>query len=182
MSLKLSDTRVYEPQKRGGPEADVPGDLPFLGHGWNVKRFRGGLVFKAHRRLYHSTLSSRVIKKKKRGGPEADVAGDLPFLGHGWVQLRRCPRARIYTSPRNPQARIYTSPLPRARIHEPPGSYIYEPIRARCPRARITIAKNLSGGRGADRRPIFLAIFHSLAMAGFLSAAAPGILLSAPHI
>jgi len=30
-------------------------------------RFRGGLVFKAHRLLYHSTLGLRVIKKKKRG-------------------------------------------------------------------------------------------------------------------
>ena len=32
----------------------------------NVKRFRGGLVFKAHRLLYHSTLGLRVIKKKKK--------------------------------------------------------------------------------------------------------------------
>ena len=32
----------------------------------NVERFRGGLVFKAHRLLYHSTLGSRVIKKKKK--------------------------------------------------------------------------------------------------------------------
>ena len=32
----------------------------------NVKRFRGGLVFEAHRRVYHSTLGSRVIKKKSR--------------------------------------------------------------------------------------------------------------------
>jgi len=31
-----------------------------------VQRFRGGLVFKAHRLLYHSTLGLRVIKKKKR--------------------------------------------------------------------------------------------------------------------
>jgi len=31
----------------------------------NVKRFRGGLVFKAHRLLYLSTLGLRVIKKKK---------------------------------------------------------------------------------------------------------------------
>ena len=31
----------------------------------NVKRFRGGLVFKAHRLVYHSTLGLRVIKKKK---------------------------------------------------------------------------------------------------------------------
>ena len=32
----------------------------------NVKRFRGGLVFKAHRRVYHSTLRLRVIKKKQK--------------------------------------------------------------------------------------------------------------------
>jgi len=31
----------------------------------NVKRFRGGLVFKVNRLLYDSTLGSRVIKKKK---------------------------------------------------------------------------------------------------------------------
>ena len=38
----------------------------------NVKRFRGGLVYKAHRLLHHSTLGSRVIKKKKWGkAPEA---------------------------------------------------------------------------------------------------------------
>jgi len=29
-------------------------------------RFRGGLGFKAHRLLYHSTLGLRVIKKKKK--------------------------------------------------------------------------------------------------------------------
>jgi len=34
--------------------------------GRNVKRFRGGLVFKAHRLFYHSTLGSRVIMKKKK--------------------------------------------------------------------------------------------------------------------
>ena len=32
----------------------------------NVKRFPGGLVFKAHRLLYHSTLGLRLIKKKKK--------------------------------------------------------------------------------------------------------------------
>ena len=32
----------------------------------NVRRFRGGLVFEAHRLLYHSTLGWRVIKKKKK--------------------------------------------------------------------------------------------------------------------
>ena len=32
----------------------------------NVQRFRGGLVFKAYRLLYHSTLGLRVTKKKKQ--------------------------------------------------------------------------------------------------------------------
>jgi len=31
------------------------------------ERFRGGLVFKAHRLLYHSTLGLRVIKKEGEG-------------------------------------------------------------------------------------------------------------------
>jgi len=31
-----------------------------------VQRFRGGLVFKAHRLLYLSTLGLRVIKKERR--------------------------------------------------------------------------------------------------------------------
>ena len=30
----------------------------------NVQRFRGGLICKAHRRLYYSILGLRVIKKK----------------------------------------------------------------------------------------------------------------------
>jgi len=32
----------------------------------SMKRFRGGLVFKAHRLLYHSILGMRVIMKKKK--------------------------------------------------------------------------------------------------------------------
>ena len=31
----------------------------------NVQRFRGGLVFKAHTLVYHSTQGVRVIKTKK---------------------------------------------------------------------------------------------------------------------
>ena len=41
----------------------------------NVKRFRGGLVFKAHRLLYHSTLGSRVIKKKKKSTTCDETSG-----------------------------------------------------------------------------------------------------------
>ena len=49
-----------------------------------VLRFRGGLVFKAHRFLYHSTLGSRVIKKKKVGGR------GLGFRGVGlWLAYLR---------------------------------------------------------------------------------------------
>ena len=35
-------------------------------HRRNVKRFRRGLVFKALRLLYHSTLGSRTMKKKNK--------------------------------------------------------------------------------------------------------------------
>ena len=31
-----------------------------------MQRFRGGLVYRAHRLVYHSTLGLRVITKKKR--------------------------------------------------------------------------------------------------------------------
>ena len=35
----------------------------------DVQRFRGGLVFKAYRLLYHATPGLRVIKKKKYNQP-----------------------------------------------------------------------------------------------------------------
>ena len=38
---------------------------PKLVDGAHLMPFRGGLVFKAHRLVYHSTLGLRVIKKKK---------------------------------------------------------------------------------------------------------------------
>ena len=52
------------------------------GVGWGVRRdqwFRGGLVFKAHRLLYHSTLGLRFIKKKKT----------CTHHGHGRVGIDR---------------------------------------------------------------------------------------------
>jgi len=58
-----------------------------------VQRFRGGLVFQAHRLVYHSTLGWRVKKKKTRGhtavgedvvhGPEQQERGSVchaPYL------------------------------------------------------------------------------------------------------
>ena len=44
--------------------------------------FRGGLVFKAHRLLYHSTLGWRVVEKKKEGTLAVDAA---PFVNLGAV-------------------------------------------------------------------------------------------------
>ena len=41
----------------------------------NVNRFRGGLVFKAHRLVYHSTLGLRVIKKKKKSSRRRAARG-----------------------------------------------------------------------------------------------------------
>ena len=45
--------------------------------GRNVKRFRGGLTFKAYRRVYHSTLDSRVIKKNSSTGGSNQVGRQL---------------------------------------------------------------------------------------------------------
>jgi len=65
-----------------------------------VKRFRGGLVFKAHRRLYPSTLGLRVIKKntKKRSPPnsvECPVRRVQEGSGEGSEGFRRgCRRVQ----------------------------------------------------------------------------------------
>jgi len=45
--------------------------------------FRGGLVFQAHRLLYHSSLGLRVIKKKKK------VCGECNGLGLWRVRFRQ---------------------------------------------------------------------------------------------
>ena len=55
----------------------------------NMKRFRGGLVFKAHRLLYHSTLGFRVKTKRKTcrfvrvidSGLVGSTVGGLPRAG-----------------------------------------------------------------------------------------------------
>ena len=46
-----------------------------------VTRFRGGLVFKAHRLSYHATLGSRVIKKKKKDNLVWDLEPRVESLG-----------------------------------------------------------------------------------------------------
>ena len=55
---------VEELQVEGGREReDLYREVRKNNH---VQRFRGGLVFKAQRLLYHSTLGSSVIKKEER--------------------------------------------------------------------------------------------------------------------
>jgi len=56
----------------------------------NVKRFRGGLVFKAHRHVYHSTLGLRVIKMRRRRGdafPSKQARNGEGFRGSVQVKL-----------------------------------------------------------------------------------------------
>jgi len=48
---------------------------------WNVQWFRGGLVLKAHRLVYHSTLGVRVVKRE------------------GYHKSRRCSRDTYLESP-----------------------------------------------------------------------------------
>ena len=57
----------------------------------NVRRFREGLIFKAHRLLYHSTLGSRLIKKKKK--KQLGCGGHLIVLQRYFVEdrLKRLP-------------------------------------------------------------------------------------------
>jgi len=67
----------------------------------NVKRFRGRLVFKAYRLVYHSTLGWGVIKKKK------SLSGRSSFYG-----TARCPM----------QARINPKGPKKARVRDRPGA------------------------------------------------------------
>jgi len=56
------------------------------------ERFRGRLVCKAHRRLYHSTLGLRVIKKKRRVREQQRARADsnsLPFFFFFFTTLKR---------------------------------------------------------------------------------------------
>ena len=61
--------RRARPPSRGTPPAVVH-SLAFKAH---MKRFRGGLVFKAHSLLYLSTLGLKVMKERRRGSGEDHV-------------------------------------------------------------------------------------------------------------
>ena len=63
--------RVAADERRGISQLDA-NDIQEQLLRRNVKRSRGGLVFKAHFFVYHSTLGLRVIKKKKKEREEGD--------------------------------------------------------------------------------------------------------------
>jgi len=63
-----------------------------------VKRLRGGLVFKAHRLVYHSTLGLRVIKKKKKFRRRGSVAASHQPAEVGQIVFVNC-RDLYHTSP-----------------------------------------------------------------------------------
>ena len=55
-----------------------------------MRRFRGGLVFKAHRLLYDSTLGLRAIEKKTppdRARPRPPRAGDPTWVRVDWFRV-----------------------------------------------------------------------------------------------
>jgi hypothetical protein len=52
-------------------------------------RFRGGLVFQAHRLCYQSTLGSRVMQKKKIRNPKPETQIGEPDGGSGGQELRQ---------------------------------------------------------------------------------------------
>ena len=54
----------------------------------NVQRFRGGLVHKAHKFLYHSTLGLIVMKKKKKQKGRARFRRDKQALSTGVPHLQ----------------------------------------------------------------------------------------------
>ena len=65
----------------------------------NLERFRGVLVFKAHRMLCHETLVSRVIKKKKKAlHPKPEILKSI----HTAVPIDR------HTNPETPSPKRLT--------------------------------------------------------------------------
>ena len=79
----------------------------------NVQRFRGGLVLKAHRPLYHSTVDLRVIKKKKKKKPPTR---DPCALSRWSVVLTSKTSEIIWARPTEVTAR-----LPCYDKHDPSG-------------------------------------------------------------
>ena len=57
----------------------------------DAKRFRGGLVFKAHRLVYYSTLGLRVINKKKTTMPRSELPAETRKPLQGYLAHKKQP-------------------------------------------------------------------------------------------
>ena len=71
--LSIRPNQAWNLSHCSAGRGEFASDSQGIGHQkWSIwstregRRFRGGLVFEAHRLLYHSTLSLRAIKKKSR--------------------------------------------------------------------------------------------------------------------
>jgi len=75
-----------KPRPQSGPDRLIGSKVarqrrPEQGRG---KRFRGGLVCKDHRLVYHSTLGLRVITKKRRSDLEEEHGHETDSSLDGW--------------------------------------------------------------------------------------------------
>jgi len=68
-----------------------------------MKRFRGGIVFKAHRLVYHSPLGLGVIKKKKGGGGRTGEEVRVPDQVIGLEALDQVPELVSIHRPPGPR-------------------------------------------------------------------------------
>jgi len=66
-SSTLQRKRAQAHQLENANKAETKGGVTLI-RAADLKRFRGGLTFEAHRLVNHSTLGWRVIKKKKERG------------------------------------------------------------------------------------------------------------------
>ena len=83
----------------------------------NVKRFRGGLVFHAHRRLYHSILGLRAINKRRRRRCELEGTGGAGGALVGYSRkpsVARCVGGLVVRGHRSYLLDPYPHPLGRA--------------------------------------------------------------------
>ena len=105
-----------------------------------MQRFQGGLVFKAHRLVYHSTLGLRVIKKKKTCRACLDPRGPIRPKAGLSLPLRHAPMPR--GGPIHPEAGLS---IPR-RAYPSRGGPIY-------PEAGLSIPRRAYLSRGGPIHP-----------------------------
>ena len=99
---------------------------------------RGGLVFKAQRLLYHSTLGLRVIKKKKSGVDHAALGGAVELGQHDPRHPRRlCEPSRL----RNNMCHgpTYQSRPNNASIYSTLCAFIFESVRFHAKHALVHV-------------------------------------------